>query len=298
MTVSDTLKNYADLLEKSLSAYLPPAPEPENKVREAMAYSLLGGGKRIRGALTLAFYELFHDDIRPALSYAAAVEMVHAYSLIHDDLPCMDNSDTRRGKPSCHVEFGEWTALLAGDGLLNLAFEVMSNPDYADGFCKKDVLRAIRCLSLSSGYSGMIGGQAIDLWQEQNEKEATEEVTLRLISKKTGALIRASGEIGCVLGGADEKAIEAAISYCEKIGLAFQIRDDILNIIGDSKLQGKPVGSDAKCGKNTWVSLYGIKAGEEKIAGLNLQAKDALSAFSGDTEFLAGLADLLADREF
>ena len=297
MTMTKTLESFAKKIEDSLPGYLPALEHPaEASVLDAMRYSLLGGGKRVRGALTLGFYELFSEDISPALPYAGAVEMIHAYSLIHDDLPCMDDSDTRRGKLSCHIAFGQATAVLAGDALLNLAFETMSNPDHASEFASDRIVRAIRCLSKFSGYIGMIGGQAIDLAQEG--KDTSKELMGRLSDKNTGELIKATGEMGCILGGANPEQAASAISYCEKIGLAFQIVDDILDVVGNSYTLGKPIGNDTASDKSTWVSCLGLDEAKKMADDLNRQAKESVMALPGDKSFLISLADKLAARTF
>lgn len=287
---------YAGMIEDALPGYLPVCPEPESVVADAMSYSLLGGGKRIRGSLILAFYHLFAGDVQPALPYAGALEMVHACSLIHDDMPCMDDDDLRRGKPSCHIAYGEATALLAGDALLALAFEVMAAPRYSGAFPSERVLECIRCLAWATGCAGMIGGQAIDLAQEH--KHTPPDLLERMYAKKTGALFTASAKIGCLLGGADEAATQAAVACMEALGLAFQIIDDILDVTGDQELLGKPVGSDADNDKTTYVRVYGVEAARKKIAQLNAAAKAALEDIDADTAFLTGLADLLAGREY
>jgi len=294
--INKQLAEYARMIEEALPGYLPRCPDPESLVAEAMRYSLLGGGKRIRGALLLAFYRLFSEDVRPALPYAAAVEMMHASSLIHDDLPCMDDDDMRRGKPSCHIAHGEATALLAGDALIILAFETMSDARYAGAFPCGRALEAVRCLAASTGCNGMIGGQIIDLNQEGKPTPAP--LLERMYARKTGALIAVSARIGCILGGAGDAAIEAAVSYSAKIGLAFQIIDDILDITGDQSKLGKPIGSDRENGKTTYASIHGVEASRRQVEQLNAQAKMDLAAMEKDTSFLAGLADLLAGRQY
>ena len=296
------LSQYADRIEKALEAYIPDCPYPESRVTEAMGYSLLSGGKRIRGAILLAFYRLVREDMQPALPFACAVEMVHAYSLIHDDLPCMDDDDLRRGKPSCHIAFGEATALLAGDALLGLAFQAMAEAGSAAGdaagdvcFSPETVLQAILCLARAIGPGGMIGGQALDLALEGGH--ATQAQLDRMYRKKTGALIRAAAQIGCLLAGAEAAATAAALRYADCLGLAFQIIDDILDVAGDAALLGKPVGSDQARGKSTYVSLLGLREAERCAAELHRQAKEALGALPGDTGFLLGVSDMLLHRQ-
>jgi len=292
--IKQQLAHYAQLIEDALPGYLPVCPSPEDQVAKAMAYSLLGGGKRIRGALVLAFYNLFAESPGPALPYAGALEMMHASSLIHDDLPCMDDDDLRRSKPSCHIAFGEATALLAGDALMILAFETMAKVENSGAFPCGRVLEAVRCLAAAAGCNGMIGGQAIDLSQEG--KVAAPQLMERMYARKTGALISVSASMGCILAGADEETTAAAVEYAEKIGLAFQIIDDILDVSGDSRELGKPVGSDRQNQKNTYVCLHGVDAAISRVAALNSEAKAALQRIDADTAFFTELADYLAIR--
>ena len=257
---------------------------------EAMRYSLLGGGKRIRAALALEFCDIYGGDWKNALPAAAAIEMIHAYSLIHDDMPCMDNDDFRRGKPSCHKKFGEAEALLAGDALLTYAFgyaaKSKANPE--------NIVRALKEMSEFAGCDGMCGGQYIDLESEgKNIDEATLETMHRL---KTGAMIRLSGRIGAILGGANEREIERADRYCAKIGLAFQITDDILDVIGDEKLLGKPVKSDSSNDKKTYASFYGIEAAKKMADKLFCEAKSIITEIDPRDDFLMGLTDFLESR--
>lgn len=267
-----------------------------SQLGEAMAYSLLSGGKRIRAVLLLATYEMFSGDFHAALPFAAAIEMVHAYSLIHDDLPCMDDDDMRRGKPSCHIKFGEATALLAGDGLLTLAFETLSLKQNTDIFGFEKTLASVRSLSAAAGANGMIGGQMIDIENEGRDM-TIEDLTL-INSKKTGALIKSACEIGCILGGADERVTTHVLEYAAKIGLAFQIVDDILDVTADEKQLGKPIGSDSQNYKTTYASLYGIEAAKNVAAELTGEAIEELDRTGLDAAFLCGLARTLAERTY
>lgn len=288
------LESYVDTIQAALPDYLPRQKDlPYGAVCDAMAYSLLSGGKRIRGVLTLAFYNLFQSDVERALPFAAAIEMIHAYSLIHDDLPCMDNDDMRRGKPSCHIAFGETIALLAGDGLLNQAFETVTAPS---SFPSETALTAAHILATASGVHGMIGGQVMDLTMEGKLLSAAELDGIHRC--KTAALIRAAVLMGCCLGGANREQSKAAGTYADCVGLAFQIMDDLLDETADPILLGKPVGSDASNNKSTYASLYGVERCRELVGHLNTQAKEALAQIGLDTEFLASLADMLGGREF
>lgn len=263
-----------------------------DRMLEAMAYSLSNGGKRIRPMLALEFCRLCGGEPEKAVPFALALEMIHTYSLIHDDLPCMDDDDMRRGKPSSHKVFGEADALLAGDGLLTLAFEtVLSAPDMT----AEQKSAAGLALAKAAGCSGMIAGQVMDLANEGRKVELDEIAkTDRL---KTGELIMAAASMGCIAANADEVKTFAAREYCADIGLAFQIVDDILDVTGSTELLGKPVGSDGENEKSTYVSLLGLERSKELAKELTEKAKAALSVFGDEKEFLIMLADRLADRK-
>ncbi len=262
------------------------------KMLEAMAYSLKNGGKRIRPVLAMEFCRVCGANYEKALPFALGIEMIHTYSLIHDDLPCMDDDDMRRGKKSNHIVFGEANALLAGDGLLTLAFEtVLSAPDVS---CEAKAKAGLE-LAKAAGCSGMIAGQVMDLANENREASLDEiRETDRL---KTGELIRASAVLGCIAADADEAKIKAAEEYCECIGLAFQIVDDILDVTSDAETLGKPVGSDSANQKSTYVSLLGLEKSAEYAEELTKRAKEALKIFGNGGEFLALLADRLLNRK-
>lgn len=263
-----------------------------SKMLEAMAYSLKNGGKRIRPVLAMEFCRVCGADFQKAIPFALGIEMIHTYSLIHDDLPCMDDDDMRRGKKSNHIVFGEANALLAGDGLLTLAFEtVLSAPDISADAKARAGLE----LAKAAGCSGMIAGQVMDLANE-NRAASLDEIreTDRL---KTGELIRASAVMGCIAANADEAKIKAAEEYCECIGLAFQIVDDILDVTSDAETLGKPVGSDSANQKSTYVSLLGLEKSAEYAEELTNRAKKALKIFGAEGEFLALLADKLLSRK-
>lgn len=258
---------------------------------DAMSYSLSNGGKRIRPVLTLEFCRLCGGNYADAIPFAIGVEMIHTYSLIHDDLPCMDNDDMRRGKPSSHKVYGEANALLAGDGLLTLAFEtVLSAKISAD----KKAMAALE-LAKAAGISGMIGGQVMDLSNEGKRVSLDEiKATDRL---KTGEMIRVAAVMGCIAAGADSEKIAAAEKYCENIGLAFQIVDDILDVTSDDVTLGKPVGSDSENLKSTYVSHLGVEKSDEYARELTEKAKSALDIFGSEGEFLSELADRLSERK-
>lgn len=293
MTWSERYPEYCSMIEAALPQYLPPVTLPQGKVCEAMAYSLLDGGKRIRGCLTLAMCELCGGEVQSALPLACAIEMVHAYSLIHDDLPCMDNDDLRRGKPSCHIKFGEGTALLAGDALLTHAFSAASDAYFNGTLPAETVLRCVNQLSRAAGVEGMIGGQVIDTAPE--EVPMTPEQLEAMHSMKTGALIRSAAVLGCLAAGAPRDVVMQADLYAAKIGLAFQIVDDILDVTEESEKLGKST-SDADNNKTTYITLYGVEKAREMVRRLVLEADLAVKGTVLDDEMLYELADTLAKR--
>ena len=265
----------------------------DNSAAQAMKYSLLSGGKRIRPILLLEFYALCGGKGGNALNFAAALEMIHTYSLIHDDLPCMDNDDMRRGRPSCHKAFGEDTALLAGDALLTLAFKTAAE---TDGIPADRVLKAIAVLAENAGISGMVGGQVEDLAFEKSG--ATIDELRGMYLKKTSCLLSAGAVCGSNLAGADDEELKYAAEYAEKLGLAFQIIDDILDCTSDEKTLGKPIGSDEKNGKTTYVTLLGIDGAKAEAERLSYEALAALCKIKGDNAALRELTADLLDRKF
>lgn len=290
-----TVDEYVALIEKELPKRLYKVENGQDYVRDAMNYSLSNGGKRIRPILVLEFCRLCGGNIDDAMNFACAIEMIHTYSLIHDDLPCMDNDDFRRGKPSCHKAYGEEYALLAGDGLLTLAFETALLD--GNGVLPENKIRAVRTLASLAGIGGMVGGQVLDL---QAEKTAPDYDKIKTIdSLKTGALIKAAVLLGCFAANVtDEAKLTAAQKYAECIGFAFQIVDDILDVTSDTETLGKPVGSDIKNEKVTYVSLLGIEASKQTVEQLTNEALEALEAFDGEkSEFLKNFAISLADRK-
>ena len=286
------MTEYIAAIESALDQALP-APLPGERASvaaEAMRYSLLAGGKRIRPVLALAFARLCGGDWREALPFACGVEMVHTYSLIHDDLPCMDDDDLRRGRPTCHKVYGEAMALLAGDGLLTQAFSVIfTHPDPVKA------ARAAKCLAGLAGYQGMVGGQCIDLGADGKEVDLP---LLRAMDQgKTVALIQAACQMGCIAAGAGEEALSAAGRFAEGVGMAFQIRDDILDVLGDARKLGKNTGMDSAHDKRNYVSLLGVDQAQELVEQYTAEALAALESFSGDRGFLRELAQKLAGRD-
>ena len=289
--VEQTLQGYGELIEANLERFFPQECLPQAEVVKACRYSLLGGGKRLRPALLLEFYRLCGGtDPRVAMPFACGLEMIHTYSLIHDDLPCMDDDDMRRGRSSCHKAFGEATAVLAGDALLNRAFEIMALYNTADPGA---ALKAMAIIGRSSGFLGMIGGQVLDLAFEG--KRVPESEMLQMIALKTGALLKAACLAGCVLAGASDGQLQAAERYADAVGLAFQIQDDVLDVIGDTAALGKQTGSDTEQNKSTFVTLYGLEGCREKIRQLTDEAIQAAECFEDHT-FISQLALWLAGR--
>lgn len=269
---------------------------PEYKVLfESMEYSVKNGGKRVRPLLTLLFCDACGGDLKSALPMAQAVEFVHTYSLIHDDLPCMDNDDYRRGKPSNHKVYGEAFALLAGDGLLTAAFELISKGCLDGLYDSETAVSGISALAALSGSRGMIGGQVIDLLNENNP-HTTFEILQLMDSLKTGALIEAACVLGCIVAGADEEKINAARTFAKNIGVAFQIKDDILDVTSSLEKLGKLTGSDAENQKSTYVTLLGVEKCQKLVENLTEEAMIALGIFS-ESEALKEYAEFLAHRE-
>ena len=279
------------LIEAWLTNYFT-ARKSYGDLNDAMLYSLMAGGKRVRPVLLLETCRMCGGDITLALPFACAVEMVHTYSLIHDDLPCMDDDDLRRGKPTNHKVYGEATAVLAGDGLLTAAFEVML--EEGKSLPAERVLAAAACLGKAAGGRGMVGGQTLDMAAEGHMLTVDE--LKELYGLKTGALIAAAAEMGCILAGGTQEQQEAVVRYAQKIGLAFQVQDDVLDVEGDETKLGKPIGSDMRSEKNTYVTLKGLESCKELIEQLTDQALEALEGFE-ESDFLRWLALQLAGRE-
>ena len=292
MNFSDKLKTYQLEIDSKLNELLSQTSECYDIIFDASRYSLLNSGKRIRPILMLEFYKLCGGKGDFAYNFACALEMIHSYSLIHDDLPCMDNDDFRRGKPSCHKQFSEDIALLAGDTLLTEAFFVAMQ---TKNIPSDRVLKAAKFLSLCAGANGMIGGQVMDITGKAFENL---ELTLRMYALKTGCLIKAATVCGAILAGANEEQIKNAEIYAEKLGFAFQIIDDILDATGDEAVLGKPVGSDDKNGKITYAKKVGVENARIKAKELTEQALATLKLFDGDTTFSQELTQFLLQRDY
>lgn len=283
------LKDDISLIDRAIIDFLPQCRDNQDEVAEAMKYSLSNGGKRLRPVFCLEFAACLGLSKKEALPFACALEYIHTYSLIHDDLPCMDNDDFRRGKPSCHKKFGEAVALLAGDALLTHAFQIITESELSD--YKK--INAVSLLSQNSGACGMIGGQVIDLKYEKGKPNLNQILSVHKL--KTGALISAACLMGCIAGGATEKQMAAASKFAYTLGIAFQIKDDILDVTGDSALLGKPVGSDAENNKTTYVTLEGLDKAQRDVQQLTDNAVVLLENFNNN-DFLVMLAKKLVNR--
>lgn len=283
------MNNDISLVESRLTELLPKCSNCQDEVVEAMKYSLVNGGKRLRPVLCLEFAKACGGDRFDALDFACAVEYIHTYSLIHDDLPCMDDDDMRRGKPSCHKQFGEATALLAGDALLTNAFQIVAGAELD----ASKIAIACGLLAQNAGVQGMVGGQVIDLKYESETPELRQLLAVHRL--KTGALISAACLLGCIAAGADDKKISAASAFAYDLGVAFQIKDDILDVTGSSEELGKPVGSDEENNKTTYVTLRGIENAQKDVEKLTSAAISRLSEFQ-NTEFLEALSLYLVNR--
>lgn len=291
------IHEYSSLIEENLYRYFKESLPQYKTLFDSMEYSVKNGGKRVRPLLTLLFYNACgKDDVLKAMPMAEAVEFIHTYSLIHDDLPCMDNDDFRRGKPSNHKVYGETTALLAGDGLLTAAFERISVWSLAGLYNAEIAVKAIHELSVYAGARGMIGGQIIDIANENNPDADYE--TLQLMDNlKTGCLISVACALGCIVAGASDDLINSAKVFGEKLGLAFQIKDDILDVTSSLEKLGKMTGSDKENNKSTYVTLLGIEKCEELVKKLTNEALESLNAFPNN-KLIKEYADYLADREY
>ena len=289
MNFENRSRDYREFIEDYLeNIYSNFKTEPQKPLFESMEYSLLAGGKRLRPIFVLDFCRMCGGDWKAAAPFAAAIEMIHTYSLIHDDLPSMDNDDFRRGRPTNHKVYGEAMAILAGDALLTDAFMVAATAKLPN---PADMGTAIALMAEGAGSLGMVGGQVLDIMSE--ERELTEQEVLDIQSRKTGKLISIACCLGAIAGGATEEQFDAAAQFAAGLGLAFQIRDDMLDVIGTQEEMGKGVGTDAV--KNTFVRLYGLEKCEELVQKYTSYAIDALDAFE-DTEYMIALAKSLTDR--
>ncbi len=294
MDIKAYLAKKKDLVDKALEKLVPPAKMFPPSVHQAMRYSLFAGGKRVRPILAIAAAESLGARTADLLPIAGSLELIHTYSLIHDDLPAMDDDDFRRGQPTCHKKFGEAVAILAGDGLLNMAFEVLSDTRRLKKVPANRLIPIIREISVASGVSGMVGGQVVDIESEGKEVDFP---TLEYIhTHKTGALIRASVRVGALYAKAGKRRFLALTRYGEMVGLAFQIADDILDITGKQEEIGKDVGSDLKKGKKTFPSFYGLEESRRRAVEVADKAIASLKEFDRKADPLRELAKYIVNR--
>ncbi|SHJ40092.1 farnesyl-diphosphate synthase [Dethiosulfatibacter aminovorans DSM 17477] len=279
--------------EKYLEIYLPEKDNRQKKIYESMRYSLFAGGKRIRPVLMMETFSMFNEDEDSIMPFACALEMIHTYSLIHDDLPAMDDDDYRRGKPTNHKVYGDAMAILAGDGLLNKAFETVSQNMTSMKIPAERILKSLEILSTASGTEGMIGGQVTDMFVEERTMEYLE----YMHKLKTGALIRAACEIGATAGGATEEEISKLSDYARYLGLAFQVKDDILDFTADEEELGKPVGSDEKNAKLTYITLVGLEESQRILEDYTEKAVASLGIFGDRADRLREIAEYLLIRK-
>lgn len=288
--VNQAIKNYCAKINEELIKCLPNAGDGQAQVVRAMKYSLSNGGKRLRPILVLEFCKMCGGNVEDAMAYACAIEYIHTYSLIHDDLPCMDDDDMRRGNPSCHKMFGEATALLAGDALLTHAFEIAAGANLS----ASQNAKAVSLIAQNAGVRGMIGGQVIDLKYESQDPSVADILTVHKL--KTGALISTACILGCIAANATDEQIASASKYAYCLGTAFQIKDDLLDIFGSEEKLGKPIGSDAENEKTTYVTLVGAEKSQKDVEMLTQNAVKQLNCFK-DKEFVVALSEYLTTRE-
>jgi geranylgeranyl diphosphate synthase type II len=289
------LKDKQQSIDQALKDFFPQPQGPAATVMRAMQYSLFAGGKRLRPILCLAGAEAVGGHAKALLPVACSLELIHTYSLIHDDLPAMDNDDLRRGRPTNHKVFGEAMALLAGDGLLTEAFRMMTEMELPEPIPAQALLRTIGLIAAAAGYQGMVGGQTVDI--EYTGKKVDSSLLQFLHTRKTGALITAAVAAGAILGGGSEAEIRALTAYGESIGLAFQIADDILDVEGDSKLMGKGTGGDVRKQKITYPAVVGLEQSKKLKKELIEQAITALGPFGAGAEPLRHLANYIIERK-
>ncbi|CEN79888.1 polyprenyl synthetase family protein [Paraclostridium sordellii] len=295
MNFNCELKNRVNKIEQLLNEYMPKEEGYQKKVFESMNYSLKAGGKRLRPILTLEACKIVGGEEEDAIGFAVAIEMIHTYSLIHDDLPALDNDDLRRGRKTNHKVYGEAMAILAGDALLNYAYEIMLKESIGKNDPEK-YLKAINEIAKSAGIYGMIGGQVVDI---ESEGKTIDMDKLDFIHmNKTAAIIIGCMRAGAIIGNATDKQLEDITKYAKNIGLSFQIVDDILDIVGDEAKLGKNVGSDIDNEKSTYPSLIGLEKSKDVANQLIKEAKASINKISKDNAFLNGLAEYIVDREY
>ena len=288
------LKDRRNIVEEALDRYLPAGDQEPRELHAAMRYSVFAGGKRIRPILCMASAEACGGDLAPVMPVACALELIHTYSLIHDDLPSMDNDDFRRGKPTSHKVFGEAAAILAGDALLTEAFALLSRAEKVRLAAERR-LAVIQEIALAAGAAGMVGGQALDIRTDKEDPDI--EALTDMHRRKTGALIMAAVKTGALIAGAAERKLSALTGYANRIGVAFQIADDILNVEGDERLMGKRTGSDAARGKITYASLLGLEAAKARLADEVGAAAACIASFDARALPLRAIARFIMERK-
>ncbi|MBQ8465060.1 MAG: polyprenyl synthetase family protein [Alphaproteobacteria bacterium] len=296
MSVSAKIKEYSHIFNETLPTYFPLPDGNERRVVEAMRYSVTNGGKRLRPFLVTETGKLFGLSFEQTINTAVALECLHTYSLIHDDLPAMDNDDLRRGKPTCHKAFDEATAILAGDGLLTYAFEILAQEKtHPDSKIRNELISSLA--KGAGAFNGMVAGQMLDLFSEQKNNGLNPEKLIKHIEEmKTGRLISFACKAGAILGQADSEQLEALHNYSRGIGIAFQITDDILDVVGDPKLMGKTLHKDKEQGKITFVNLYGLEKARSIASDLIVSAQTELNIFGKKADTLKDLAQFIFDR--
>lgn len=297
MTFEEELKQKTAEMEEILYSFLPKEEGYASTVISAMNYSVKAGGKRLRPIFMNEIYRMFGGKGKVICPFLAAQEMIHTYSLVHDDLEVMDNDEFRRGRKTTHVVYGEAMAVLAGDGLLNMAFETALKAFEVRGASKKQVIRALKILAEKAGLKGMLGGQAVDVDLEVKQSSISDEVLIFIHENKTGALIQSSMMIGAVLAGASDETVSEIERMSLLIGTAFQIEDDILDVTGNEETIGKPVGSDAKNNKTTYVTRFGLEKAREDARCMSEEALRIFDAFPEKNDFLRRLIESLTGRD-
>ena len=294
MEFKEELKKYQKQVEKELEKYVRKDLVPEKVLNESMEYSLMAGGKRLRPILVIASYKLFKEDFEKCFPYAVSIEMIHNFSLIHDDLPGIDNDDFRHGKPTNHKKFNEATAILAGDALLNNSYMVLSE-DLSKTKETKELNKKIKVFKeFSNAVDRMIAGEYVDT--EYEGKQISKDYLEYIHKNKTGELLKLCVRMGAILADASDSDLKKLTTYAEKIGLAFQIKDDILSVEGNEEIMGKPVGNDEKHKKCTYVSEYGLEASKQILEKITAEAVDITEEFGSRAEFLKLLAIYIKDR--
>lgn len=295
MNLKDYLEEKRNMVDKALEEFLPPATSYPSIIHEAMRYSVFAGGKRLRPILVITAAEIIGQEMSVVMPTASAMELIHTFSLIHDDLPSIDNDDYRRGKPTCHRVYGDAVAILTGDALLNYSFELMARNGQYPGIKSEALLSVMEEVSKAIGTGGMLGGEVVDIISEG--ETGTEELVEYIHTHKTAALIKVSLRAGAILADSSSQEIQALSDYGDYLGFAFQIQDDILNIEGEAKNLGKPVGTDSNRKKVTYPAIAGIENAHQKVKLLTQQAKQCLMIFGERGEILVQLADYLSERK-